>query len=117
MKLSKIILYIMVFAIFLSGCQGIKETLSNKKKTNSNEFLVKKKAPLILPPDYKKLPEPRQDNTAKQESKDKISEILKITKSQSTNKKSSSVEQSIINEIRKWKIKNWFIKIILKKII
>ena len=51
--------------------------------------------------DYKKLPEPSQDNSAKQESKDKINKILKITKTQSTKKKSSSVEQSIINKIRK----------------
>ena len=102
-KINKSIFYI-ILTLFLNSCSSLSDvgkTLRNEKIRTTDEFLVKKREPLSLPPDYKKLPEPRQDNTAKQESKDKISEILKITKSQSTNKKSSSVEQSIINKIRK----------------
>ena len=102
-NINKTIFYISL-TLFLYSCNSlsdVQKTLRNEKTRTTDEFLVKKREPLSLPPDYKKLPEPRQDNTAKQESKDKISEILKITKSQSTNKKSSSVEQSIINEIRK----------------
>ena len=102
-NINKSIFYILL-TLFLYSCNSlsdVQKTLRNEKTRTTDEFLVKKREPLSLPPDYKTLPEPRQDNTAKQESKDKISEILKITKSQSTNKKSSSVEQSIINEIRK----------------
>jgi hypothetical protein len=33
--------------------------LTGKKKTNSDEFLVKKKNPLSLPPEFEKLPEPK----------------------------------------------------------
>ena len=102
-NINKTIFYILL-TLFLYSCNSlsdVQKTLRNEKTRTTDEFLVKKREPLSLPPDYKKLPEPRQDKTAKQESKDKISEILKITKNQSTNKKSSSVEQSIINEIRK----------------
>ena len=102
-KINKSIFYI-ILTLFLYSCSSLSDvgkTLRNEKIRTTDEFLVKKREPLSLPPDYKKLPEPRQDKTAKQESKDKISEILKITKNQSTNKKSSSVEQSIINEISK----------------
>ena len=102
-NINKSIFYILL-TLFLYSCNSLSDvgkTLRNEKSRTTDEFLVKKREPLSLPPDYKKLPEPRQDKTAKQESKDKISEILKITKNQSTNKKSSSVEQSIINEIRK----------------
>ena len=102
-NINKTIFYILL-TLFLYSCTSlsdVQKTLRNEKTRTTDEFLVKKREPLSLPPDYKKLPEPRQDKTAKQESKDKISEILKITKNQSTNKKSSSVEQSIINEIRK----------------
>ena len=102
-NINKSIFYILL-TLFLYSCNSlsdVQKTLRNEKTRTTDEFLVKKREPLSLPPDYKKLPEPRQDKTAKQESKDKINKILKITKTQSTKKKSSSVEQSIINKIRK----------------
>ena len=102
-NINKSIFYILL-TLFLYSCNSlsdVQKTLRNEKTRTTDEFLVKKREPLTLPPDYKKLPEPSQDNSAKQESKDKINKILKITKTQSTKKKSSSVEQSIINEIRK----------------
>ena len=102
-NINKSIFYILL-TLFLYSCNSLSDvgkTLRNEKIRTTDEFLVKKREPLSLPPDYKKLPEPSQDNSAKQESKDKINKILKITKTQSTKKKSSSVEQSIINEIRK----------------
>ena len=102
-NINKSIFYILL-TLFLYSCNTLSDvgkTLRNEKIRTTDEFLVKKREPLSLPPDYKKLPEPRQDNSAKQESKNKINKILKITKTQSTKKKSSSVEQSIINKIRK----------------
>jgi hypothetical protein len=102
-NINKSIFYILL-TLFLYSCNSLSDvgkTLRNEKIRTTDEFLVKKREPLSLPPDYKKLPEPRQDNSAKQESKNKINKILKITKTQSTKKKSSSVEQSIINKIRK----------------
>ena len=102
-NINKSIFYILL-TLFLYSCNSLSDvgkTLRNEKIRTTDEFLVKKREPLSLPPDYKKLPEPGQDNSAKQESKDRINKILKITKTQSTKKKSSSVEQSIINEIRK----------------
>jgi len=51
-------LYLFIALISLNACQNVKDGLSGKKKTNSDEFLVQKKNPLVLPPDYNKLPEP-----------------------------------------------------------
>ncbi|MDB3858015.1 DUF3035 domain-containing protein [Pelagibacteraceae bacterium] len=102
-KINKSIFYI-ILTLFLYSCNSLSDvgkTLRNEKTRTTDEFLVKKREPLTLPPDYKKLPEPRQNNSAKKETKDKISEILKIPENQNTKNKSSSVEQSIINEIRK----------------
>ena len=39
---------------------SVKETLSGQKKQNSDEFLVKKKNPLVLPPNFDDLPEPQK---------------------------------------------------------
>ena len=90
---------------FLYSCGGMSEAgkvLRNEKVKNTDEFLVKKREPLILPPDYDTLPEPRSQNNSNENKKENIDKILKIPK-ENTNpqKKTSTVEQSIINEIIK----------------
>ena len=65
MKSFRIFL-ISLITLFLSSCGTIKEGFTNQKKNNSDEFLVEKKSPLIMPPDYDKLPIPKseQENLA-----------------------------------------------------
>ena len=58
-NLSKYLVYLFTVLLSLSACQNVQDGLSGKKKENSDEFLVQKKNPLILPPDYDKLPEPK----------------------------------------------------------
>ena len=48
--MKKIILLIFIFS-FLGACKATKDALTLKKKNNSDEFLVEKKNPLVLPPD------------------------------------------------------------------
>ena len=99
--MNKLFLYILLF-LFLNSCGAFSEAgkvLRNEKTRTTDEFLVKKREPLSLPPDFKTLPEP---NTKKNSSEETIDKIFKIPKDQSSPKsKSTSVEQSIINEIRK----------------
>ena len=61
MKLKKnIILILVVFFICLtSSCTSIKKTLSGANTKNTDEFLVKKKDPLVLPPKFNDLPKPQ----------------------------------------------------------
>ena len=102
-KINKSIFYILL-AAFLSSCNTLSDaskTLRNEKIRTTDEFLVKKREPLSLPPDYKKIPEPGSNEQNKDNNKEKINNILKIEEKQTTKKNSSSVEQSIINEIRK----------------
>ena len=54
--------FILLITLFLFSCQSIKDGLSGKKGTNSDEFLVKKKNPLVIPPKYMELPEPKSSN-------------------------------------------------------
>ena len=48
------------FSFFLFSCGNnwseFKKTMSGQKVTNTDEFLIKKKDPLILPPEFEKLP-------------------------------------------------------------
>ena len=102
-KNNKSIFYILL-AVFLYSCgtaSDVGKTLRNEKIKTTDEFLVKKRQPLSLPPDYKEIPEPGSSNKNIDKDNSNISEILKIPENKNTKKNSSSVEQSIINEIRK----------------
>ena len=92
-----------ILLIFTTSCQSVKDGLTMQKKNNSDEFLIKKKNPLVLPPDYGKLPEP--GNSEFKGNKKEINEIELLLKSgvenNSTNsKKKSQVEEIILKEIK-----------------
>ena len=53
----RIFLFIILLT-FLFGCKSAKDVLTLKKKNNADEFLVEKKSPLVVPPDFDKLPTP-----------------------------------------------------------
>jgi len=57
--MSKIILLIFI-TLFLASCQSAKDALTLKKKPSGDEFLVEKKNPLVMPPDFGKLPIPEE---------------------------------------------------------
>ena len=55
----KVILFITFLIFIVTSCTTVKEAgqvLRNEKVKTTDEFLVKKKQPLILPPDYDKIP-------------------------------------------------------------
>ena len=56
--MNKNIFVILLVSITLSACTSVKEGLTGSAKKGGDEFLVEKKAPLILPPDFGELPEP-----------------------------------------------------------
>ena len=51
--------FFIILLTFLCSCQSVKDALSGKKYENSDEFLVIKKNPLVLPPNFKDLPTPK----------------------------------------------------------
>ena len=97
--------FLLIISFLLISCGGLKDAgkvLRNEKITNTDEFLVKKKEPLIIPPDIDIVPEPQSIKNKKQTKDEKIKDILKLPQS-SMNKKNtnSCTENSIINRIRK----------------
>ena len=103
----KLILFLTFLVFIITSCTSVKEAgqvLRNEKIKTTDEFLVKKKQPLILPPDYDKIPEPGSSNKIQNNDndKDKIRKILKKSEAdQAEMNKSGSVEKSIIDKIRK----------------
>ena len=90
-----ILTYILTL-IFLNGCQNFKDGLSLKKKTNTDEFLVQKKNPLVLPPDYDALPKPMSDQKVQRKKNiDDIDLSQVFSDSQNTSEKNSEINKSI----------------------
>ena len=92
-----------IITFFLYSCGGggeVGKILRNEKTNTTDEFLVKKKEPLILPPDFKEIPKPGsiKDSTVEDEDQ-KIKKIIKVPV-QNEREKSSSTEESIIDRIR-----------------
>lgn len=54
------IYFLFFIALMLSSCQSAKDALTLKKKPSGDEFLVEKKNPLVMPPNYGKLPTPEE---------------------------------------------------------
>ena len=99
------ILFLLLISICLISCGSLgdaKKVLKNEKIRTTDEFLVEKRDPLVFPPDFKKIPEPGTELIRKNEENNKIKKILKAPKIENTsNKKPSTVEDSILNGIRK----------------
>lgn len=98
--------FLLISFIFLFSCGGFKEVgkvLRNEKTNSTDEFLVKKRDPLILPPDYGVIPEPNSKKTESNlENENKVKKILKkVEDKKSTDKSVSSTENSILRNIRK----------------
>ena len=89
--------------IFLSSCSTLKEGFTGKTKNNSDEFLVEKKSPLVMPPDYNELPIPNEENLDKEANdiKSLISKSKQDEINENLNEKSSSFEGSILKKIKK----------------
>ena len=102
MKKRYILLVVLIFLVACGGLEDAGKVLKNEKITNTDEFLVKKKNPLVLPPDFEKIPAPGSINKKKESEEDKIKDILSAPKVIKENKgKSTSTERSIIDKIRK----------------
>ena len=113
MKKNNTLVAIFLFLLFLNSCGTVAEGLGGSKKKGSEEFLVEKKAPLVLPPSFGELPEPGMKTgenliSTKKDTSD-IEEIINqrsSTKTKTNNDNlTNSIEESIIKKINDKKIK------------
>ena len=110
MKMKKNKFTLLIFfglLFFLSSCGS--EGLMGGKKNNNDEFLVQKKNPLVLPPDYNDLPLPKDNKIKDEQSSANIDdEIKKLMESEEKDNVlnndsagDSSLEDSIIKVLNK----------------
>ena len=102
-RYSSLIL-ILVMAVLFSGCSSVKSAFDSGRKNSSEEFLVEKKSPLSMPPDFDELPIPKADKEKKVD-QDKDIELL-ITKDAANQENTDQINNS----------DEEFLELILKKI-
>ena len=93
--------------LFLYSC-GVGEALQGKKRSDqADEFLIDKKNPLVMPPDFDKLPKPGESNIKStkeiQSDQSNIKDLLKKNNDDenvSSSNNSTSIESSILKKIK-----------------
>ena len=112
MKKTNPLIASFLILLFLNSCGTVAEGLGGSKKKGSDEFLVKKKSPLVLPPSFEELPEPGKEPEEniildKKDTSD-VEDIINQSSSTSTSEKTddtkNSIEQSIIKKINEKKV-------------
>ena len=109
--MQKILNKIIIIIFFLitacaSSWQDVKKGLGGEKRTSTDEFLVRKKEPLVMPPKWKNLPEPggvmKSDDEVEEVTD--IEELIKLGKNKesSTNYEQGKgdLEESILKKIK-----------------
>ena len=99
-------LVLLALILITTSCGSMSEVgkiMRNEKITNTDEFLVKKKEPLTLPPDFAEIPEPGSLEKKKNDEieKKKIEKAFKIKKQKQDKFNSGTLEESILKKIGK----------------
>jgi len=109
--MQKILNKIIIIIFFLitacaSSWQDVKKGLGGEKRTSTDEFLVRKKEPLVMPPKWKNLPEPggvmKSDEEVREATDIVVLMKLGKNKESSTNYEqgSGNLEESILKKIK-----------------
>ena len=99
-------IYLILFMMFVTvSCQSIKNAVTGVKQENSDEFLVQKKHPLVLPPDFTELPVPFEESikVTEVQIEDDIEKLLGIEnniKDTDNTSDSSSIENFVLKKIK-----------------
>ena len=110
MKKNNYSIFLLIFLFLLSGCQDVKKGFSGKNIDQGEEFLVIKKNPLVVPPDFEKMPLPKnkidKTNSIKVKN-DQVSEFEKLLKTKdeninvsNSNENTGDLEKKIIDKIK-----------------
>ena len=100
--IKKKLLILLISLVFLTSCNSFKRAITGEKKKPGSEFMVIKKEPLTLPPDFTDLPEPEEKDISEEETV----EVKKILKGIANNTEistgtSEGLEDSILKKIKK----------------
>ena len=101
--MKKFRIFILInLCLLLISCGTLREGFENPKKNNTDEFLVEKKSPLVMPPEFNELPIPDQNEDAKQKDVNNIKNLITDNNGNTEQEVSDSdLEGSILSKIKK----------------
>ena len=77
MNKIKVMLFLTIVFFTFQSCQTVKEGFTSQKKKSTDEFLVEKKSPLVMPPDFNELPLPKiSENIEENEPENNIEKLI-----------------------------------------
>ena len=105
----KKIVFSLIVLFFTASCSdtwdSVKRGLTGQKNNSTDEFLVEKKDPLVLPPNFEDLPAPSQALENEEEEIENFQKTLEGLSTETTEADSKQSpkgsEQSILEQIRK----------------
>ena len=103
MKNKKLSLLLILIAIFLSNCNTVQKAFDPQNKNTAEEFLVEKKSPLSVPPNFEELPIPSNEKVDK---KSEINNFESLITKKNNNEKlevlesDKDFEQLILDKIK-----------------
>ena len=96
-RINKIFLVI-ILGLLTQNCSTIKEGFSSQKKNSTDEFLVEKKSPLVMPPEYGSLPVPEIEDNEVTGLEDDQNDIKKLfTNNDELNKDNTNTKEKKLN--------------------
>jgi len=103
---KKKILILIALNLLISSCadtfDSVKRGLTGAKEKSGDEFLVQKKDPLIMPPDYENLPTPDETDIVEEEISDFEKTLTdgSLTEDENISTEPGSAESSILEKIK-----------------
>ena len=105
---KKLISLLFFLAIFMTSCvswDSVKKGIVGGKKRSTDEFLVKKKDPLVMPPHFNDMPKPGADEVEDDLKSNEIENLLSNTKEnleeENDLNENSSIESIISKKLKK----------------
>ena len=101
MKEFKLLKLILLFLFVLNSCGTVREGFQNPKKNSSDEFLVEKKSPLVIPPEFDQLPVPKEDSDQKGNTQRSFKTLVSDTKREvDQNPSNKNLQETLLDKIK-----------------
>ena len=106
MNKFKIIFFTIFVVCFFYSCSTVKKGFESQRKNSTDEFLVEKKQPLVMPPDFDKLPLPKKKQmTNQQDGTSQVKELISTNKNKSeslniNDRSNQKTENFILDKIK-----------------
>ena len=102
MKKFKLLNLFFLFLFILNSCGTVREGFQNPKKNSSDEFLVEKKSPLVIPPEFDQLPVPKDNKDQINNTQSSFKTLVSDTEQEiDENLPNKNLEETLLDKIKK----------------